>query len=113
AADALTGLDNVPVGVEVAGLEQQVVAGRRTAGTAAALAAVIGRLGAGLPGYPLGLDPTSQALLVGLLEAVPEGWPEAAEAASTAQGARQQLLAGYASGELVDPAPIAWLLVSG
>jgi hypothetical protein len=50
---------------------------------------------------------------VGLLEAVPEGWPEAAEAASTAQGASQQLLADYASGELVDPAPIAWLLVSG
>ncbi len=94
-------------------LEQDIVRGRRTGETAASLAAVLGRVGAGLPGYLVGLNATRHALLVGLLEGVPEGWPEAPVAAVAAQAARQQLLACYAGGDLTDVTPLAWLLVSG
>ncbi|MGB7962957.1 MAG: hypothetical protein WCF12_08390 [Propionicimonas sp.] len=97
----------------LAGLEQDIVRGRRTKETAASLAAVLGRVGAGLPGYLVGLNATRHALLVGLLEGVPEGWPEAPLAAVAAQAARQQLLACYAGGDLIDVTPLAWLLISG
>ncbi len=94
-------------------LEQDILRGRRTSETPGALAAVVGRVGAGLPGYLVGLDAIRHALLIGLLEGVPEGWPEAPSAAVAAQAARQQLLACYAGGDLTDVTPLAWLLLGG
>lgn len=94
-------------------LEEDLQLDRRTPDSRAGLAAAINRLGAGLPGRPVGLGFTGQALLVGLLETCPEGWPEAPLAGFTAQAARHRILAGYEAGEVDDVTPLAWLLVSG
>lgn len=80
---------------------------------AAELGGVINRLGAGLPGRPVGLGPAAAAELVILLEAGPERWPEARLAADASQETRLKLLAGYAAGEIVDPTALAWLLIGG
>lgn len=87
--------------------------GRRTEAGAAELGGAINRLGAGLPGRPVGLRPAAAAELVCLLDACPEHWPEASLAAITAQEARFRLLAGYAAGDITDPTALAWLLVGG
>ena len=79
----------------------------------AGLAAAINRLGAGLPGQPVGLDLVAQAQLVGLLESCPEQWPEAPLAGFTAQATRHRILARYQAAEVDDVTPLAWLLVSG
>ena len=86
---------------------------RRTAVAADELGGVINRLGAGLPGRPIGLSPADAAELVILLEACPERWPEARLAADTSQEMRLKLLAGYAAGDIVDPTALAWLLIGG
>ena len=117
AASAL-GVDTRPLlpsddGDPEALLEEDLYLDRRTPASRARLAAAINRLGAGLPGRPVGADFTAQALLVGLLESCPEGWPEAPLAGYTAQAARHRILAGYQAGEVRDLAPLAWLLVSG
>lgn len=117
AASAL-GVDTAPIDTELPGsgpapLEDDLLLGRRTPASVAGLEAAINRLGAGLPGRPVGLGHTEQAFLVGLLESCPEGWPEAPLAGATAQVTRQRIQAGYAAGEIVDPTPLAWLLVSG
>ena len=87
--------------------------GRRTEAGAAQLAGAINRLGAGLPGRPVGLRPAAAAELVCLLDACPEHWPEAPLAAITAQEARFKLFAGYAAGDITDPTALAWLLIGG
>jgi len=114
AASAL-GVDaaSLEAGAGQAALEDDLLLGRRTGASVAGLAGAINRLGAALPGRPVGLGFTEQALLVGLLESCPEDWPEAPLAGTTAQAARQRILAGYGAGEVADPTPLAWLLVSG
>lgn len=94
-------------------LAERLHSGRRTAVAAAELGGVINRLGAGLPGRPVGLGPAAAAELVILLEAGPERWPEARLAADASQETRLKLLAGYAAGEIVDPTALAWLLIGG
>ncbi len=87
--------------------------GRRTEAGAAQLAGAINRLGAGLPGRPVGLRPAAAAEMVCLLDACPEGWPEAPLAGIVAQEARFKLFAGYAAGDITDPTALAWLLIGG
>ena len=117
AASAL-GVDTGPLvprldGPPAAVLEEELLLGRRTPAGRAGLAAAINRLGAGLPGRPVGLGFTAQAQLVGVLESCPEDWPEAPLAGFTAQAARHRILAGYQAGDVTDLTPLAWLLVSG
>lgn len=88
-------------------------AGRRTAVGEARLAGAINRLGAGLPGRPVCLDPIAMAELVVLLDACPERWTAASLAATTADEARRRLFAGYAAGDITDPTALAWLLIGG
>ena len=87
--------------------------GKRTPDGAAQLAGAINRLGAGMPGRPVGLSPEAAAELVCLLDACPEHWPEAPLAAVAAQEARFKLFAGYAAGDIIDPTALAWLLIGG
>ncbi|MEA5053055.1 MAG: hypothetical protein VB093_06380 [Propionicimonas sp.] len=95
------------------GVEADLALARRSPLAVDGLAGAINALGAGLPGFPVGLGAVEQALLVGLLESCPEDWPEAPLAGATAQATRRRLLASYAAGRLTDPAPLAWLLVYG
>lgn len=87
--------------------------GQRTEAGAAQLSGAINRLGAGLPGRAVGLSPAATAELICLLDACPEHWPEAPLAALAAQQARFKLFAGYAAGDITDPAALAWLLIGG
>lgn len=111
-ADA-TGLQAVMRPVATPVLADRLHFGRRTPAGAAELAAAINRLGAGLPGFAVGLSPAAAAELVCLLDACPERWPEASLAAVAAEEARFKLFAGYASGDIVDPTALAWLLIGG
>ncbi|MDQ7991214.1 MAG: hypothetical protein AAGC63_00255 [Propionicimonas sp.] len=116
AASAL-GVDTSALAIELPDrapvLEDELLLGHRTAASVAGLEGSINRLGAALPGHPVGLGFTEQAQLVGLLESCPEDWPESPLAGTTAEAARQRILAGYAAGDLLDPVPLAWLLLSG
>ena len=117
AASAL-GVDTSPLvprldGPALAVLEENLQLSRRSETSRAGLAAAINRLGAGLPGQPVGLDLVAQAQLVGLLESCPEQWPEAPLAGFTAQATRHRILARYQAAEVDDVTPLAWLLVSG
>ena len=98
---------------DLEGLEVDLALGRRTQASTDRLAAAINSLGAGLPGQPVGLGLVEQAQLIGLLETCPDDWPEAPLAGFTAQAARRRILASYATGEVSDPTPLAWLLVYG
>ena len=111
-ADA-SGLEAVMRPVAAPVLADRLHFGRRTAAGAAQLAGAINRLGAGLPGRPVGLGAAATAELVCLLDACPEHWPEASLAATAAQEARFKLFAGYAAGDITDPTALAWLLIGG
>lgn len=117
-AAAALGADAEPLQAVMRPVSRPVLAdrlhfGRRTPAGAAQLAGAINRLGAGLPGRPVGLRPAAAAELVCLLDACPEHWPEASLAAITAQEARFKLFAGYAAGDITDPTALAWLLIGG
>jgi hypothetical protein len=101
------------VGEGLAALEVALVLDADGPAVEAEVDGVINRLGGTLPGEPVDLDRCQQALLAGLLELVPEYWGVAWEAGATAQVTRRRILAAYAAGELVDPEPLAWLLVTG
>ncbi len=117
-AAAALDADAGPLAAVMRPVEEPVLAdrlhfGRRTRTGAALLAGAIDRLGAGLPGRPVGLSPAAAAELVCLLDSCPEDWPEAPLAAVTAQESRFKLFAGYASGDITDPTALAWLLLGG
>ena len=102
-----------PLGKGEAGLELALVLDAVSPAIEAEVDGVINRLGATLPGEPVDLDRRQQAMLAGLLDLVPEYWGVAWEAGATAQVTRRRILAAYAAGEVVDPEPLAWLLVTG
>ena len=78
----------------------------------AELAGVFHRLGGNLPGRAPLLSWTEQASLVGLLELCPPEWPGALDYAQAAEKARGQILCAYLDGEITDPEPLAWLLLT-
>lgn len=78
----------------------------------AELAGVFHRLGGNLPGRAPLLSWAEQASLVGLLELCPPEWPGAADYAQAAEKARGQILCAYLDGEITDPEPLAWLLLT-
>ena len=110
--DGLVALAAVSLGGDLASLAaaDQLQADRRGPAVEAELGGAVNRLGAGLPGCPVGLDPAAAAEFAAQLEACPERWSQARLAAETAQRTRLTLLAGYAAGD-TDPAALAWLLV--
>lgn len=78
----------------------------------AELAGVYHRLGGNLPGRAPLLSWEEIASLVGLLELCPPEWPGALDYAQAAEKARGQILCAYLDGEISDPEPLAWLLLT-
>ena len=98
-------------GSGLSGLESAVLRNADAARWGRAVRGLVARLGAGLPGQPVGLAEADAGLAVALLRHVPEGWAEREAATLASEKAAALLLADHA--DRLHPAHdgLAWLLM--
>ena len=103
----------LPGGLDGLGLlETAVLKNHRSDAASSALAGVVNRLGADLPGQPLLLPEAEAGYLIALLHLVPETWPERDLATATAVKASALLLADHADGLQPGLDGLAWLTLA-
>lgn len=97
----------------LAGLESALLRNADAATFGPAVTGLTHRLGASLPGQPVGLPEADAGLAVALLRHVPEGWPQRQAATAAAEKAAALLLADHA--DRLHPAHdgLTWVLMGG